>query len=144
MSKPPSRGDGKPIGTPMDAKRPFHAGVTLGPDQIERMEAQRKLRNRAWKAAMKAERKARYANLTPEERERDWQEYKRRRNRADCMTRALRNGTPIPNIANHYHLTPDEVLSEVKWLSEHRNRIRSRKDKPNRQDYPPLPERKRK
>ena len=132
MSKSPSHYDGKPVGTPTDAKSPFHAGVTMGPDQIERMEQARKLRNRAWKAARKAERKAAAAAVPAEERAQMYTEYKRRRNRADNMLRALRKGTKVPAVAGYWslrerrHVTPDEVLSEVKWLADHRNRHRSR------------------
>lgn len=120
--KSPSRFDGKPIGTPMDAKSPFHAGVTMGPDQVERMERVRKLRNRALKAAHKSAREAAFAAIPEEERRQSRSEYKHRRNRADKMIRAMRNGTPVRSVANYYGLTPDDVLSEVKWLSQQRRR----------------------
>lgn len=121
-SRSPSEFDGKPIGTPMDAKSPFHAGVTMGKDQIERMEEVRKLRNRALKAARKAMHGASVAAMSEAERERSWQEYRHRRNRADKMIRAMRNGTTVKAVADYYGLASEEVLSEVKWLSEKRNR----------------------
>ena len=121
ITKAPSRYDGKPVGTPTDAVSPYRAGVTMGPDQIERMEADRRERNRALKAARKARRREAFLSVPEDERERSWRAYKQRRNRADKMTRALRNRTPIPHVAQYYGITPDEVLADVKWLAEHRN-----------------------
>lgn len=106
----------------MDAKCAFHAGVTVGPDQIERMEALRRLRNRAFKKALAAEHEAIIGAIPADEQERSWREYKQRRNRADKMIRAMRNGTPVANVARYYGLTADDVMAEVKWLSENRRR----------------------
>jgi hypothetical protein len=132
MSKSPSQCDGKPIGTPMDAKSPFHAGVTMGPDQIERMEQLRKLRNRALKAERKAAQHAAIMAIPEAEREQAWVVHKARRNRADNMTRALRKGTKVPAVAGYWsarerrNVTTDEVLAEVKWLADYRNRHKAR------------------
>lgn len=90
----------------------------MGPDQVERMEQARKLRNRAFKAAHKAGLEA----IPEDERERAWQVYRKRRNRADQMIRAMRNGTPVRAVANYHGLSPDDVLAEIKWLSDNRRR----------------------
>lgn len=134
--KPPSAGDGKPIGTPMDAKSPFHAGVTMGKDQIERMEEQRRYRNRLWKAAEKERRRAMKAATTDADRA----AYKMRRKRADQMTRALRNGKTVKAIADYYRISADQVLEDVKWLAANRNR-NGRRDGRDRKRYPELPPR---
>ena len=127
--KSPCNFDGKPIGAAMDAKSPFHAGVTMGPDQVERLEALRRARNRALKAESKARHRANVAASTArpqEKQDRERQEHKRRRNRADNILRALRRGTKVKNVADYWRITQDEVLSEVKWLADHRNRHRAR------------------
>jgi arginase family enzyme len=134
--KPPSHFDGKPIGAPMDAKSPFHAGVTMGPDQIERMEELRRLRNRAWKAQEKERRHAMKSATTDAERE----AYKQRRKRADQMTRALRNGKKVKAVADYYGITADQVLEDVKWIAANRNR-NSRRDGRHRKRHPELPAR---
>ena len=138
ITKSPSQCDGKPVNTPTDIVPAWKAGVTFGPDQIERDAEARRQQKRARRAASKARHRANVAAGTPEDRE----AWKRRRNRADNMTRALRRGTPIPNVANYWSVTSDDVLAEVKWLSGFRNRHRARHRSSDAKTYPLLPQRK--
>jgi hypothetical protein len=125
--KPPSQFDGKPIGTPMDAKSPFHAGVTVGPDQIERMEQQRRLLNRAVKAAFRVRQDAKPV----EQVDAEYQAFRARKKRADLWSKHLDKGRKIAWIVARYGVGPEDVVMEVEWfkhlMAKRRSRDRRRK-----------------
>lgn len=118
--KSPSRYDGKPIGTPTDAKSAFHAGVVVGPDQIERAEQLRKLRNRAVKSALKSA----WSGLTERERDEARFQSKRKRARARQWLNLVHKGHSIASIAAQAKRTPEEVHSEIKWLESRQGKRR--------------------
>lgn len=105
----------------------------MGPDQVERMEDMRRIRNKLIKAGSKDRHRANVAAQSAEERDREWQQYKFRRNRATNMLKALRNGTKVDAVAHYWRVSPDDVLAEVKWIAHHRNRSgrRSRSKTPD-------------
>lgn len=117
----------------MDAKSPFHAGVTMGPDQIERMDAMRKLRNRLSKAGDRERLAAIRAGYTDE----TFYQYKRRRATATQMRNSVRKGRTIAWIAAHWKRTADEVLAEIKWVEarsqrNQRDKVRRKRAKVRR------------
>jgi hypothetical protein len=124
--KSPSEFDGKPIGTPMDARSPFHAGVTVGPDQLERLAERQRLLNKARKVALSDAAKARFAHQTPEESKVSYRAHRRRCERAMLWARHLKNKHSIAWIAERYGFDPDTVLKEIKWGQKRRDRNKKR------------------
>lgn len=122
--KPPSRYDGKPVGTPTDAKAPYFAGVTMGADQVERDALARRLAKKTKREAAKARRMA-----TPnEDREAAWVAHRRRRKRAQTMKNSIENrGRTVAWVAEFHGLTPDAVLAEIAWLKQRQDRHRREK-----------------
>jgi hypothetical protein len=136
ITRSPSQFDGKPVNTPTDIVPAWKAGVTFGPDQVERDAEVRRLRNRASKAQSKARHKGNVAAQSREEFLQRKAEHKRRWKRADNITRGLRRGTTTRALAAYWGITPDDVLAEAKWLSETRNRVRVRHGSLKDEIYP--------
>jgi hypothetical protein len=129
ITKSPSQCDGKPVGAPTDAKTPWQAGVTMGLDQIERDEANRRARNRTVKlserAKLKAQRKVHWESQQAGDKQ--WWEYKQRRKRAMEMWRSIHNhGRSIAWCAKARNITPEQALQEIQWWDKRRERRRKR------------------
>lgn len=121
---PPSHYDGKPVGTPTDAKAPYFAGVTVGADQIERDA----LARRAEKKAKREEIKARRRATPPDIREAMWFDHKRRRKRAQEMKNSVENKhRTVAWVSALYRLTPSQVMAEIAWLKKRQGKHRREK-----------------
>ena len=127
ITKAPSQYDGKPVGTPTDAKSPWQAGVTMGPDHLERDAIAR----REAKHQKKLLARQRIATQTQREQDEHWYQHKRRRARAFQWQRQLNSKKrkwTIADLAAQSSFTPDEILAELRWLKARQAKHRRVKD----------------